>query len=290
MKNLSIAILGLGAMGSRMAMRLLEAGYALSVYNRTHAATEALVERGATAAATAREAARGCEVVLSCVRDDEAAAVVWLDPDTGALAGMGEGSIGIESSTITPACVARIAAAAGARGIPYLDAPVVGTRPQADAGALVHLVGGDPDAVAQVRPVLDVVGGAVHHVGPSGSGATMKLAVNALFALQVAAIAELSALAAKSGIDPDVTLEVLGALPVTSPAAKGAAALIRAGKHAPSFPIDLVEKDLGYAEAAAREARAEVPITAATRTVFARARASGDGGLNITGVARLYWG
>ena len=285
-----VAVLGLGAMGSRMAMRLLDAAYTVSIYNRTAEAAEPLAAKGATRAASPREAVLGCDVVISCVRDDEAARAIWQDADTGALAAMRKGSVVLESSTLTPACVGELAAEATARGVNYLDAPVVGTRPQAEAGQLVYLVGGDDEALARIRPILDVLGGAVHHVGASGTGAALKLVVNALFTLQVAGVAELLGLADKLGLDPAATLEILGALPVTSAAAKGAGSLVLAGKHAPMFPIDLVVKDLGYVEAAAKSVSAEVPTTSATRDLYARAQASGDGALNVTAVARLFGG
>lgn len=283
-----VAVLGLGAMGSRMAARLLDAGYAVSVYNRTAKAAEPLVALGATGAASPREAVQGCGVVIACVRDDEAARAIWLGE--GGLSALEPGSVVVESSTLTPACVSEIAAEAAAQGVIYLDAPVVGTRPQAEAGQLVYLVGGEREGLSRARPILEVLAGAIHYVGASGTGATLKLAVNALFTVQVAAMAEALSLASGSGIDRQAAFEVLGALPVTSAAAKGAASLMLAGKHTPMFPIELVVKDLGYVEAAAEQAEVSVPITAAARAVYAQAQVEGDGGLNVTAVARQFGG
>jgi len=285
-----IAVLGLGAMGSRMAKRLVDAGYHVRVYNRSPAAAAPLVAEGAEQAPTPRDAVRGRDVVLGCVRDDEASRAIWLSDETGALAAMKAGSIVLESSTLTPAFVGELSAAAAKRSLTFLDAPVVGTRPHAEAGQLTFLVGGEGDALERVRPMLGALGSSIHHVGGSGTGATLKLLVNALFATQVAAMAELLALAQASELDPHATLEILGALPVTSAAAKGAGSLMLQQKHRPMFPVELVVKDLGYAEAMAHEATAEVPITSAVRQLFGRSQASGAGGLNLTAVARLFDG
>lgn len=284
----SIAVLGLGAMGSRMAARLIEAGYPVTVYNRSDGRASELVAKGAAAGSTPREAARGASVVISCVRDDEAARAVWLDADRGALAAMEPGSLMVESSTLTPDCVRELSRAAATRGVGFVDAPVVGSRPQAEAGQLIYLVGGDSGPLARARPILERLGGAIHHVGPAGTGAAMKLAVNALFAIQIAALGELFAIVDRAGVEPAAALEILSALPVTSPAVKGAGGLIVTDNHAPMFPIELVEKDLGFVEELADRTGASAPTTAAAREVYARALAAGSGGLNITGVAKLF--
>lgn len=288
MKREKVAVLGLGAMGSRMASRLVEAGHDVVVYNRTAAATEPLVAAGARCASHPRTAVVDRDVVISCVRDDDAARAVWLDLEHGGLLRMKPGSTLIESSTLTPACVGELAARARARGVRFLDAPVVGTRPHAETGQLIYLVGGDAAALSHVLPLLAVLGAAVHHVGETGAGATMKLAVNALFAIQVAAFAELLAVAKRSGVASQTVIEVLGVLPVTSRAAIGAASLMVSGDHAPMFPVDLVVKDLGYAEALAQDTAIEPVLMASARGQFARARAAGRGRLNITAVAELF--
>ena len=284
---LSVSILGLGAMGSRMAARLLAAGHAVTVYNRTAGRAEPLREQGAAVAATPREAAAAADVVLAMVRDDDASRAMWSGSE-GALFGLREGAVAVECSTLTPERVREWAERVRATGAGAVEAPVVGSRPQAEAGSLGVLVGASADDLARVRPVLDVIGGAVHLVGEPGEAAVMKLAVNALFAVQVAAVAEALACARRSGLDPARAAEVLGALPVTSPAAKGAMAAMLAGQFAPLFPIDLVQKDLRYAAESAGSVGADVPMARAAGDVFARAAEAGHGALNITGVARLF--
>lgn len=278
-----VASLGLGAMGARMAARQLDAGHTLTVWNRSPERTADLAARGARVAATPREAATGAEVILCMVTDDDASRTVWLGED-GALAGLAEGSVAIEASTLTVAWVLELAEEASASGASFLDAPVVGSRPQADAGVLISLVGGGPATLERARPALDAYSGAIHHVGPTGHGAAMKLAVNALFATQVAAVAELFGALRTSGLDDERIVDVLAALPVTSPAAGGALHSISARAFDPLFPIDLVEKDLRYA----LELAPDAPTTEAVRAVFAHAKETGQGGENITAVAKRF--
>ncbi len=283
-----IAVLGLGAMGSRMAARLLAAGHEVSVFNRTAERGAELESQGARLAASPREAATGAEAVIAMLRDDMASRAVWLDPETGALAGLGEGALAIESSTLTPGWVRDLAPAVAGAGGRFLEAPVAGSRPQAEAGQLIYFLGGAAETVEAARPVLDALGGARHHVGPAGAAAVVKLAVNALFGVQVAAVAEILGLFGKAGLDAEAAAAVLGETPVMSPAAKGAAGLMLAGNYAPLFPIDLVEKDFGYVAEAAAAAGAEMPTAEAVRRVYARAKTEGLGGDNIAGVAKLF--
>lgn len=280
-----IAVLGLGAMGSRMALRLLRAGHQVSVHNRSSGPLHDLVAAGAVAGKTARAAADGAEIIIAMVRDNEASRAVWCDERDGALKGLGAGAIAIESSTLTPGWVKELASKVQRAGAGFLDAPVVGSRPQADAGQLIHLVGGDAGSFDRASSVLSVIGGAAHHVGPVGAGATLKLAVNALYGIQVAAIAELLALLRGCDGDMAAMTEALASLPVTSPAAKGALALIQAQSDAPLFPIDLVEKDFAYA---LDQPGAVLPMTRAGHDCFAEAKAKGLAALNITAIARLY--
>ena len=169
----------------------------------------------------------------------------------------------------------------------FVDAPVVGSRGQAEAGQLVHLAGGEPEAVERARGVLLPASGVLHHVGPSGAGATLKLAVNGLFAAQLAMLGETLGLLRQAGVDPARAAEVLGGLPISSPAAKGAAAAMLEDRHAPMFPVALVAKDMDYASGLARAAGVHTPVLDAVAASYRRAQEAGLGELNITGVARL---
>ena len=283
-----IAFLGLGAMGSRMAARLLEAGHDLSVFNRTPDRAAPLVERGATFEDSPRAAVAGRDIVISMVRDDEASREIWLDPDRGALSGLSDQAIAIESSTLTPAWVEQLSSAMAERQLRFIDAPVVGTRPQAEAGQLIYLVGGEVAVLERVRDVLLAIGGAIHHVGPIGAGTVMKLGVNALFGIQVAALGEVLGMTRRSGISDADAIEALSSMPVTSPALKGVGALVAARKFDPMFPIELVEKDMGYYAKTAKRLGSSTPTGSAVRAVYQQAIEAGFGGDNIAGVAKVF--
>jgi 3-hydroxyisobutyrate dehydrogenase len=218
------------------------------------------------------------------LRDDTGSAAVWAE----AMPAMTRVAIGVEASTISPDQARALLKQAATRGVGFLDAPVAGSRPQAEAGQLIFMTGGEAAVVERVTPVLLCIGGAVHHAGGPGAGATVKLMVNTLFGVQVAVMAELIGLARKAGIDTARAVEVIGATPVVSAAAKGAAAAMLAGAFAPASPVDLVEKDFGLVLGAGASLPAELPIAKAAHAVFAGAKAAGLGDSNITGGVQLY--
>lgn len=267
----TITVLGQGAMGSRLADRLENAGFSVTRWNRTGSDL------------TPREAVDGADIALAMLRDDEASRSVWLDPDTGALRGMDKGSLAIESSTLTPDCMRELGQAAADRGVAFLEAPVLGSRPQAEAGALVHLLGGSAEVIERAQPLLEAVGGKQLHAGGVGAGASLKLIANTLFGAQVALVAELLGRSRSLGIDPAQAVELLGMTPLLSPGAQAAAGLMLAGKDDPMFPVELVGKDLSYAIDGA-----DMPIAKAAEAVFARASEEGLLDANLTAVHRLY--
>jgi 3-hydroxyisobutyrate dehydrogenase len=282
-----ITVLGLGAMGSRMAANLLKAGHAVTVWNRTSAAAAALVSAGAKQAATPREAVAGSNFIIAMVRDDQASRELWLSPEMGALDGMAEGAVAIESSTLTPNWTRELGVAVEKRGFAFLEAPVAGSRPQAEAGQLVYFVGGDESVLRRAEPVLRVLGSTVQRVGPVGSGALVKLATNALMGVQVTTLAELIGLLKHSGADVAGALKALSGTAAWSPAATNLSANMLAGNFAPQFPVELIEKDFGYAIRVAGSPEA-APTIAAARGVFGKAIERGLGGENMTSVVRLF--
>ncbi len=283
-----ITVLGLGAMGTRLATNLIAAGYPITVWNRSPAPAQAFAAPGAHVALSPRAAVQGADIVIAMVTDNNASRAIWLDPDTGALAGLGPQTIAVESSTLTIPWIHELAAAMEQAGVAFLDAPVVGSRPQAEAGKLSYLVGGRAETLAQVEDILLAAGGAaVHHVGPVGQGMALKLAVNALFGIQVAALAEMLNLLSKLGLANAPALTLLGETPVLSPATRLAGSLMVAHDHAPLFPIDLVEKDFRYVLETAQAVGATTPATAAVHALYQAAIAQGYGEDNITGIAQL---
>ncbi|MEM9708699.1 MAG: NAD(P)-dependent oxidoreductase [Pseudomonadota bacterium] len=274
----NIGFLGLGAMGRRMAANFLSAGHSVTVWNRTAAACADLVSAGATLADTPREAASGAEIVISMLTDDAASRAVWMG-ENGAMEGLEAGSLAVEASTLSLDWISTLGRALGGQGVAFLDAPVAGSRPQAEAKELIFLVGGSDADVTRFEPIAKATAKAVLHAGPRGKGAALKLMVNGLLAVQTAALSEIFEFAAGAGIDAVRAAELLAPVPVTSPAAAFVANQIAAGAHDPMFTIDLMEKDLGYLTA-----NGAAPLLSETRARFAGASARGHGGKHISAV------
>lgn len=283
----SIAFLGLGAMGSRMASNLIRAGHQLRVWNRSPQAVAPLLAQGAEQAATPYSAASEAEFVISMVRDDAASETVWCDPQCGALRAMQADAVAIESSTLSVEWIRQLAQQAAARNIALLEAPVSGSRPAAEAGQLVYLVGGESPTLTRAQPILRAMGAAIHHVGPIGAGTLTKLATNALLGIQVATLAELIGMLAHQGCHAENALQAIAGTPVWAPVANYLAGSMLRGDFQPQFPVELIEKDFGYTIAAAGN-EALAPLVAAARKVFQNGIHAGLGDQNMTAVAQLY--
>lgn len=185
-------------------------------------------------------------LVLSMVRDDSASREVWTNPDHGAFGGMSSSTIAIECSTVSHAWILKLGALAEACGISLIDAPVSGSRPQADSGELVFLVGGATKDVDACRNLLMVMGAAVHHLGPLGAGTMVKLATNALMGVQVAATAELFGILSSGGVDVAKAFEAIGSTAASSLVSQRSVVSMASRNFAPQFPVSLIEKDFGY--------------------------------------------
>ncbi len=283
----NVTVLGLGAMGGGIARNLASAGHQVTVWNRSRDRAAALDDLDLTVASTPAAAVANADVVIAMVRDDEASHTVWLGPD-GAAAALPADSIAVEASTITPAWAAELAHAMGDLDRAMLEAPVIGSRPQLAAQSLVSLVGGAADVLDRVRPVLATYSAVIRHCGDVGTAAVTKLAVNGLFAAQVAAYAETFGFLQRNGVSVDATTEFLSSLPITSPGLQRILGLFDAADFAPNFPIELVAKDLDYLVAAAAAVGAELPVAEATAAIFSAADASGHGALDIAGIGVRY--
>ncbi|GAB4184646.1 MAG: NAD(P)-dependent oxidoreductase [Wenzhouxiangellaceae bacterium] len=283
-----IAFLGLGAMGSRMARRLLESGQSLTVWNRDQTKADPLRSLGAQVAATPGDAARSAEIVITMVADDAAAREVWLADETGVVAGIKPGAIAIECSTVTPKWIERLHTILLSHQVKLLDAPVAGSRPQAEAGQLVMMVGGDATALNTARPILEPLTAKILHAGLPGQGARLKLAVNALFASQLSSLAEWLGLLSQQGFSASEAATLLGEFPIVAPPLAGAAQMMAAGQFDPLLTIDLLEKDLTYAQCLAAKPEQQLPMVTAARGVVQRAQDAGLGSANVTALAAVY--
>ncbi len=285
----AVSVLGLGAMGSRMAARIAEAGHDVTVWNRTaETATTVAAEIGATTAPTPAEAVASADVVISMLADDAASHAVWLG-EGGALAALPESAVAVEASTITQTMAIELGAAMGGAERRLLEAPVVGSRPQADADALFSLVGGDADALDAARGVIEAYSGGVRHVGGVGNAAACKLAINGLFGVQVAAYAESVGMLARTGMSVADACDLLGGLPITAPGLQRILGLFAEQNFAPNFPVRLVSKDLGYLGQLADSVDSAMPVASTAAEVFATgASAESISELDIAGIAALY--
>ncbi|MDW5267670.1 MAG: NAD(P)-dependent oxidoreductase [Edaphobacter sp.] len=283
MEKASVALLGLGTMGSGMARNLLRGGFSLTIYNRTAAKSKAFSAQGARVAATPAEAVKGARIIISMLADDAASRQTWTGMH-GALAAADSGAVLIESSTVSPAWIAELASLANARGLDLLDAPVTGSRIQAEDGQLSFLVGGSEAALAIATPVLGTMSKEIVHLGASGSGAKMKLVNNFLCGVQVASLAEGIAWLERSGLDRDKALDILKRGAPGSPLLASIATRMTSRNYDVNFLLKLMAKDLDYAHAAAAESGISLTTAANANTLFERAIMAGYGEKDMSSV------
>jgi 3-hydroxyisobutyrate dehydrogenase-like beta-hydroxyacid dehydrogenase len=285
---MTVAFLGLGRMGARMAARVAAAGFPTTVWNRS--SRPEAVPDGATLAQTPRAAAAEADVIVTMVADGPALDAVLDGPD-GVLAGVRRGAVLIDMSTIGPEAARDVAARAAEAGVAFLDAPVSGSTPAAAAGQLVAIVGGDETVLDRVRPVLAAMTREQLHLGATGAGAAMKLALNAAVAVTNQTVAEALALAERAGVTRARAYDVLAAGAVASPYVgyKRDAFLDPDGTPV-AFSIDLMTKDVDLALGLARDVGVTLPVVEAARSQLDRARDAGLGDHDLAAVLRTYGG
>jgi len=287
----NIGFVGLGLMGRPMALNLLKAGHKLTVWNRTPSRAQELVAAGATLAKTPREVAAGSEVLITIVSDPPALeSVLWgnAGQKDGALEALRSGSIYIDSSTVSPSLVKKIAAACQQRGVRFLDAPVTGGDWGAREGNLVFMIGGDTQTLKEAEPVLGIMGKKWFHLGPNGAGQTVKLAMNAILALQVGAMAEALALVTRAGLKGEQLVEVMQASMARSGVLDVKSPLMLKGDYKPSFPLRLMHKDLGLALDLGNQLGVPLPATAAAREVYNAVKGEAKEDLDYSAVMRFW--
>jgi 3-hydroxyisobutyrate dehydrogenase-like beta-hydroxyacid dehydrogenase len=269
-----LGFVGLGAMGGRMARRLIDAGYTVHGYNRTASKAAGLVRAGLHLAASPREVAERAAVVFTMVTDDGALEAVTRGPQ-GLVAGLARDAIVIEMSTVSPAVVERLAADVSARGAALLDAPVSGSPVTLEAGQLSFMVGGDPAVLERARPFLLAIGPTITHVGRVGLAKSMKIAVNQALAVQMLAFSESVLLAEKAGIDRARAVEVVVKSVVASPMVKYRAPFVLGMPAEPLFDVDMIQKDMRLALDLARATGVALPSVALTHELLTAAKGLG---------------
>jgi 3-hydroxyisobutyrate dehydrogenase-like beta-hydroxyacid dehydrogenase len=275
---MSLGFVGLGAMGSRLARRLLEARHPVVGYNRSPAKARPLEAMGLKLAATPRAAAEGAAVVFSMVTDDAALRAVALGPD-GIVAGLGRAAVWAEMSTVSPAVTRELGAEAAARGAAMLDTPISGSTITVEQGAASIAVGGEREALERARPYLAVMApGGITHVGPLGLAKTMKIATNLGLAVQMLAFSEAVLLAEKVGIARATAVEALLRSVIASPMVKyrGPYVLGEMPREA-WFNVGMIQKDMQLALDQGHATGVPLPTTALVQQWLTMARGVGFG-------------
>jgi 3-hydroxyisobutyrate dehydrogenase-like beta-hydroxyacid dehydrogenase len=257
-----LGFVGIGNMGSRIALRLLEHGYRVTVYDSDYEKAAALASEGAEIATSIASLARNSEIVFSCLTNDEAVRNVHLTPD-GILSNVRLGSVVVDMSTISPNTSREIALYGRERGVNVLDIAISGSTPAAEQGALTLLAGGNIEIFNAVEPILKVIARQYFYLGSSGSGTTMKLVVNTLLGVGMQAVAEAVVLGQKAGLDRQRLLDVLGKTAVIAPGLVGKLGRISEEDYSTQFPLFLMNKDFRLILGTAADLRVPMPATAA---------------------------
>ena len=278
-----LAFIGLGALGLPMAVNLRAAGYRLRVHTRSRAAESDPGLEGSSPADSPAAAASGCAALLLCVSDDAAVeSVLW--GEQGAGPALEEGSLVIDCSTISPSTARTMAERLAQRGIAYVDAPVTGGTEGAKAGTLTVLCGGEAAAVETARPVLEVIGGSIHHFGDVGSGQQVKAVNQVLVAGSYAAVAEAIALGQHLQLPMEQVVDALRQGAAGSWALEHRSQAMLNDAYPLGFKLALHHKDLGIALDAALQTGLKLPITEA---VHAQEQSLMDAGLGNADVSAL---
>ena len=280
-----IAVIGLGIMGLPMAKSLVAAGHDVVGFNRSPEKAQTLAEAGGTAADSVADAGKGAEAIITMVPDSPDVRAV-VEGDDGVFANADNGALWIDASTIRPDIAGELADAARNAGLRPLDAPVSGGEQGAVDGVLSIMVGGENADFEAAKDVLDVVGSTIVHVGPSGSGQTVKAANQLIVAGNIGLLAEALVFLEAHGVDTEAGLKVLGGGLAGSTVLDAKGDKMRNREFGPGFRIELHHKDMGIVQAAAREAGLTIPLGALVGQLVAAANAQGDGKLDHSGLFR----
>jgi 3-hydroxyisobutyrate dehydrogenase-like beta-hydroxyacid dehydrogenase len=274
-ENSKLGFVGVGFMGRPIARRLLESGFKLAGYDRDRSRAEKLMEYGGTVAESIAELSSSCNIILSCLPSDEAVLSTYSGPD-GAFANVHRGSLVIDMSTVYPETSEELCRLGSERGIEVLDVTISGSTPAAERGVLTLFGGGDRGCFAAAESIFRVIARRYFYMGPSGSGATMKLVVNTLLGIGMQAIAEAVALGEKAGLDRKRLLEVLSETAVVAPAHVGKLEKAMKSDYSPQFPIRLMNKDFGLILNLAAAVGVRMPATGAAFEANARQSEQGQ--------------
>jgi 3-hydroxyisobutyrate dehydrogenase-like beta-hydroxyacid dehydrogenase len=279
-------LIGLGLMGMPIARRLLAAGYLLAAHNRSRDKVEGIAAEGAVACSSPAEVVARSDVVLTALPTVETVREVYLGPE-GLVSAAPAGLLLIDLSTVGPSLSREIAAAADARGVAFLDAPVSGGPEGAEQGTLTVMCGGDGAAFVRAEPVFRAFGRTIRHVGPSGSGSAIKLVNQLLVATHTLAAVEAAKLATAAGLDLELVLELIAPSYGASRMVERNLPRIIAARYEPGGPVDIVRKDVQVIADFAAELGVSLPLQGAVRAVYDQAHAAGFGNRDMAALFLL---
>jgi len=268
-ENSRLGFVGIGYMGRPIARRLLESGFKLTACDRDQSKAQELIPYGGTVAQSVSELSSSCNVVLSCLPSDGAVLDIYRGLD-GVFANTQRGSVVIDMSTVYPETSQELSKLGSERGVDVLDVTISGSTPTAENGLLTLFGGGDQERFDSAESIFRVIAKKYFYLGPSGSGATMKLVVNTLLGIGMQAIAEAVALGEKAGLDRNRLLDVLSQTAVVAPAHAGKLQRAKKSDYSPQFPIRLMNKDFGLILNLAAAVGARMPAAGAAFEINAR--------------------
>lgn len=285
----NVGFIGLGIMGTPMALNLIKAGFKVTAYNRTREKAAPIEKAGARIAATPAAAAKDADFVVSIVSDSAASEMVIAGKD-GVLETVKPGTIIIDSATISPVVSRRLACHAAGKQAAFLDAPVTGSKQGAEKGELTFMIGGERETFEGAMPVLNILGKKHIYCGPNGAGLSAKLAQNTIQATMVEIFCEGFVLAAKAGVRSETMFEIIQSSLARAALTDFKAPFIFKGDFTPYFPLKWMHKDLALAMDAAYAQGVPMPAAAAVKEVYAAARAQGKGDLDYAAVVTFLEG
>lgn len=270
----NLGFVGLGVMGSRIVKRLLDAGHSVTGYNRTKSKAQWLLDAGMKWGDSPQAVAQAVDVVFTMVSNTSALQAVTGGSD-GLLAGLRQGAIFVDMSTVSPEVIRSLAAQVASKGAQMLDAPVSGSVTTLEEGKLSIMVGGDPASFERVQPILRDIGPKVTRVGGNGLAVSMKIATNLNLAVQMLAFSEAVLLAEKSGIARETAVEVLLNSVIASPMVKYRGPLVLGMPDEAWFDMNMMQKDLFLALEMGKQFQVPLPTTAVTNQMLTAARGMG---------------
>jgi 2-hydroxy-3-oxopropionate reductase len=281
-----IGFIGLGIMGKPMARNLMKAGHELVVYNRSRDKTDELVQERAEAAGSPAEVGAACGTIITMLPDSPEVREV-VTGEHGVLEGIGEGSLLVDMSTISPVVTEELAAEVAEKGAGMLDAPVSGGEPGAMEGTLSIMVGGSEENFERARPIFEILGDTIVHVGGVGAGQVVKACNQIVVALVIEAVSEALVLGSKAGVDPAKIIEVLSGGLAGNKVMEAKRNFFLEHDFDPGFKVELHHKDLGIALAAGREYGVALPVTALVSQMLEALLAKGRGDRDHSAILTL---